>query len=291
MKRTLLFAECRQIQPKKRSLLHHLYHPGTSPHLLAIRPRHFVHTAWQGEDPVAAIAADYTDYETNQVIRLTHEAYRDRHVFRGLLDHFIHDVRRQSHSDTTLLLHVNQDHDQDKLRTFEALGFQLYHETICYTLPLVPFQKYTFENWSLHVDYFATHSCWLDYRNRFSHLLTDVFPLTSSRLIEYEQRQEVFHSLRLQGKLVGIMRSRFRARRLEIFEFHVSGNDEMIQEAVSFVQQAFYFRFPSLDHIRVVVTSLQPELRYALIRQGGTPTQVGAYTMMTELTPSPPPLG
>ncbi|TCI35113.1 MULTISPECIES: hypothetical protein [unclassified Exiguobacterium] len=288
MKRTLIFAECRQIQPKKRSLLHQLYNPGESPHILAIRPHQYVHTAWQGDVPVAAIASDYSDYATDQMIRLTHEAYRDRYVFRGLLDRLIREIRRNSIHDTTLLLHVKQDHDQDKRRMFEVLGFDPYHETVTYTLPLIPFQKYTYENWSLHVDYFATHSSWLAYRNQYAHMLTDVLPLTASRLLEHERRQEVFHSLKLKGKIVGIMRSRIGSGRLDVYELHVSGSDELIQEAVSFIQQEFYFRFRSLEQIRVTLTSLQPELRYALIRQGGSPTQAGTYTMIKEVAPSAP---
>lgn len=290
MKRTLIFAECRQIQPKKRSLLHQLYSPGESPRLLALRPHQYVHTAWYGDCPVAAIASNYTDYETNQMIRLTHVAYRDRHVFRGLLNRVIRDIRRDSVHDTTLLLHIKQDYDQDKRRMLEAIGFTPYHETFTYTLPLIPFQKYTYENWSLHVDYFATHSSWLAYRNHYAYMLTDVFPLTTSRLIEYEQRQEVFHSLKLKGKTVGIMRSRIGSGRVDVYELHVSGSDELIQEAVSFIQQEFYFRFQSLEQIRVTLTSLQPELRYALFRQGGLPTQAGSYTMMKEVTPTGPPL-
>lgn len=287
MKQTPTFTECRQIQPKHRSTLRQLYQAGEAPNVLLVPPLRDLHAAWDGDTPLAAITADNSDRDTNRFIRLKHVAYRNQHVFRGLLERVLHKIGREATHTTKVSLQVKQDHNQDNLNIFKALGFNPYHETTVYTLPLLPFQKPSYANWSLHLATQDTRSTWLAYRNDHAYLFADFSPMTSEDLKEQELQQSGFYTLKLNGQTAGIMHCRINNGRLEIYEFHVMGNDEMMQEAVSFIQQVFYLKFKSLEAAHVTLTSLQPDLRYALLKQGAPKTQPSHFTMLKEINYSP----
>lgn len=287
MRQLLTFNESRQVNPRQRSALRQLYRSGEAPNVLLVPPLRDLHAAWDGDTPLAAITADHSDRDTNRFVRLKHVAYCNQHVFRGLLDRVLHKIAREATHETKVSLEVKQDHNQDKLNIFKALGFNLYHETTVYTLPLLPFQKPSYTNWSLHLATQDTHSTWLAHRNDYAHIFADFSPLTLEDLEDQELHQSGFYTLKLNGQTVGIMHCRINNGRLEIYEFHVMGNDEIMQEAVSFIQQDFYLKFKSLEEAHVTLTSLQPDLRYALLKQGAPKAQASYYTMLKEIKHSP----
>lgn len=283
MKQVLTFTECRQIPPHHRILLHQLYRPGESPCLLSPHPDYEIYAAWNNGIPIAAIEADYTHYKSDRLIRLAHAAYRDRHVFRSLLEHFFYNLNREHIQGVTISLKAQHDSDQDKIGIFKSLDFFPYHETFIYTLPLLPFDKEVFSEWTLELINTYRQSHWLAFRNCHAHVLPNLLPLSSLTLTDYEKRQHCFYFLKFNGHNLGTLRAHVRHDCLDIHELHIEGNEETLQEAVSFIQQTFYRCFKTVYQMRIILTSLQPELRYAVIKQGAYHVQPGTYIMIKDL--------
>lgn len=286
MKRTITFLEARQLTMKHRLAVRKLYNLKDDPIILSIPASHQIYTAFEGDQPVAAIATERVDYEGRRSILLRHEAYRDRHIFQGLVDRLFNQLSRETIHETSVLLQVKQNQDQDKLQLFQSLGFTAYHESLHYVLPLIPYEKEAYNNWSLTLVEANNHSTWLHHRNLYAHVLSDILPMSKERLHSYIERGHVCYTLHHDGKPVGILRARIGENDVNVHEVHVFGGDDIMQDAISFLQRTFHKNLKPSRQLRLTATSLQPELQFAIIKQEPLSKQPAFYTMTTEITPA-----
>ncbi|MCC5891516.1 hypothetical protein [Exiguobacterium sp.] len=286
MKRTITFLEARQLNMKHRLAVRKLYDLTDDPIILSIPASHHLYTAFEGENPVAAITAERMDYEGKRSILLRHEAYRDRHVFQGLVDRLFNQLSRETIHETAVLLQVKQHQDQDKLQLFQSLGFTAYHESVNYVLPLMPYEKDGYDNWSLTLVEANNYSTWLGHRNLYAHVLSDILPMSKERLHRHIERGHVCYTLHHDGKPVGVLRARIGEQDVNVHEIHIFGGDDVMQDAISFLQRTFHKYLKPSRQLRLTVTSLQPELQFAIIKQGAASKQSTFYTMTTEIIPA-----
>lgn len=287
MTRALRFIECRQLPSHERISIKELYSPGETPMLFPPHPHHHIHIALNRDVPLAAIVANHERYKDSQLIQLSKAAYRDRHVFRGLLNRVLYHWSRESNQTLTFTLQHPQQYDQDKLQIFEATGFIPYNETYVYTLPLIPFEKTTFEYWSLNLVNYSSRDIWLRFRNEYSHLFNVPVSMTTDQFCESIHRHTLFYILKLYNIHVGVMKVRLNMRQLTIQEIHIDGDEKVIQEAISFLQQKFYYMFEYIDEVHFAITSLQPDLQYVVRQQGASQKHTGFFMMTKEVPPTP----
>ncbi|MCT4783710.1 hypothetical protein NQG63_10625 [Exiguobacterium himgiriensis] len=262
-----------------------MYANGHGPDFFCSSPQHHVYVALEGQTPIAALATERLDEGTDRVIRLRHEAYRNRHVFHGLMNRLLHKLSRESVQETMVLLQVVHDEDQDKLNLFTSLGFDPYHTSFNYVLPLVPYEKATFDHWKLSVVDPSNYATWLHHRNEHALVLPDVFPLTEERLRRFLARNHCCYTLHRKGKAVGIFRAHYHQDCVMIHEIHLFEQEEVTQEAIPFLQRTFCHQLKPSRRLRLTVTSLQPDLQYAIIKQEAVAKQSAFYTM-TNILPA-----
>lgn len=255
--------------------------------LLSTEPSHKVHVALSDDTPIAAIVANTKGHDTSPIIRLSNPAYHDRHVFRGLVDRLLHQWSRDSDRSIVFVLQQLQRHNQDELRIFQALGFVPYHETFVYSLPLIPFEKETYKNWRLELVDYASRKRWLYVRNQFSHLFSNPFPMEDHQFHASLRRQRLFYMLSWCDRPIGVLKAHVASGQVLLQEIHVDGDETLLREALSFLQQKFFANFQHIGEIDVMITTLQPDLLYAARQQGAENRHVGYFTMTATVDPSP----
>lgn len=274
------------MSPKERISIQQLYLDEETPMLLPPKPMHNIHVALDDDFPLAAIMANFEEYERAQIIRLSKPTYRDRHVFRSLVDRVCFQWSRTSCDSVLFSLRQTQRHNQDELKIFQELGFVPYHETLIYTLPLLPFEKSSYRNWYLQLVDYASRNEWLSLRNQFSHLLSEPFTMTGEQYQKSCRLQTLFYTLTWCEHPVGIVKACIHQSQLVIQEIHIDGDDAFLREALSFLQQKFFCSFQELDEMHLAITTLQPDLQFAARQQGASHQHVGYFTMTKQTSPT-----
>lgn len=285
MKRSLTFMECRQLAPQQRLLLHHLFTPDERPALFPPAPYSKVHVAWHDHEPYAAFVGNYEDEHAYRVIRFSHPSYRDRHLFRGLLDRTLIDIKRHQATPLHLSFTLNALPTREEWGTFQSFGFSLYHETYIARLLLEDYAPHDPSNWSLHVHHYATRHEWMTFRNQWAHLFPDPFPVTEETFGKYLRQHYLLYLLRYENEVVGCLRVQLHAHRCLVEEIHLLGDEAFIHQGVSFIQHVFHGYFKRFIEVEVTTTTLQPELQRALRPRQTMTTRVG-HTLIAESTPA-----
>lgn len=280
-----MYCEWPNLSARTRFSVKAMYAPGHGPNFFSTPPQHHVYVALDGNTPIAALATERLDDGTDRVIRIRHEAYRNRYVFQGLLSRLLNQLSKETTHETMVLLQVVQDEDQDKLNLFTSHGFEAYHTSFNYVLPLIPYEKASFSDWKLSVVDPSNYATWLRHRNEHALVLSDVFPLTEERLRRFLARNHYCYTLHRAGKAVGIFRAHYNQDYVKIHEIHLFGSDEVAQDAIPFLQRVFCHQLKPSMRLRLTVTSLQPELHYAILKQEMASRQSAFYTM-TNILPA-----
>lgn len=287
MKQALRFVECRQLPLHERISIQSLYPFSKSPSLLSPQPHHYVYVALHQQNPLASIVANDEQLEEFHVIRLSQATYHNQHVFRGLLDRLIYERGRETKHAITYYLNEHDTSNQDKSRIYEALGFQLLHQTNTYHLPFIPCQKESHIDWTLELMDYARRDKWLTFRNTYSHILPEGFPMTDEKFAQETRRQTLFYVLNRCHQPIGIMKVRLQMYHLFVQEMHVECDEPLLQDAISFLQQKFFYMFRYIEGAYISTTNLQPDLTYALRRHGTQQPNASRYTFTLHVPPSP----
>lgn len=285
MKQTFTVKESRELEPYYRPMIHSLYLPHQSPNLFCLHAHRFLYTGWIGSNLVAAIAVDCRDLETAHHIRLSDAAYKDLAMLRGLIDRVLYRLQSDLSQKTTVSLTIRNDQACNVLNCFTAIEFVPCSEATTYHLPLFPFQKQSYAQWELALEHRDSAQDWLTARNQHASVLPGALPLSTRAVEELYQNQYAMYSLRKDGRVVGSMYGRFECSRLHIHELYIAGDDTTRREAISFLQQSFFFKLKLLYDVSVTITSLQPNIREALLKQKATATSLSTYTLVKELSP------
>ncbi|WP_215190620.1 MULTISPECIES: hypothetical protein [Exiguobacterium] len=287
MKQTFTIKESRELPPHLRPLLHNLYNPQHVPNLFSFPPQCSLYTGWLGNELMAAITVDYRDLPTTQQIRMTDAAYTNFAALRGLIDRVLYQFHPHIGQKTMVSLNVQNAKALQRLDSFTAIGFTPHLESTVYDLPVLPFQKETYAQWQLCLEHPETYALWSSTRNQYARLLPGALPVSARTIDECHRNQGAFHSLRRNGAVVGTMYSRIEFSRLHIHELHMTCDSFTTREGLSFLQQSSFIRLKKIQDVKVTVTSLQPSLRDALLKQKATQTSVSTHTFLKELVPYP----
>lgn len=287
VKRALRFVECRQLPLQERISIQTLYSFTKSPILLSPPHHHHVYVALNKKTPLASIVANDEQLEAFHSIQLSQATYNDRHVFRGLLNRITYERSRETKHPITYYLQEHDTQNQDKFRVYEAAGFQYFHQTKIYRLPLIPCEKNTHKYWTLELMNYAKRAEWLVSRNTYSHTLPEAVPMTDERFAQESRQQTLFYTLKWCQQPIGFMKVRLHMYHLSIQEMHLECEAPQIREAISFLQHKFFYGFRYIDEAQISATSLQPDLTYALRQHGAQVSNASSYVFTQEVPPTP----
>ncbi|RHB46912.1 hypothetical protein [Exiguobacterium sp. AM39-5BH] len=287
MKQTFIVKESRELPTEIRPLLFNLYSFDKAPNLFNLPPDCSLYTGWRGNELVAAIHVDYRDFITAHQIRMTDATYKDPTSLRGLIDHVLYQLLPQIRQKTTISLNFQKNHPFQRIDSFTAIGFMPHLETTVYEVSLPPYQKDTYAQWKLCLEYPETYESWLASRNQYAELLPEALPLTDRAINDFHQKQGAFHSLRRNGIIVGTMYSRIEFSRCYIHELCLMCDPPMLQEGLSFIQQSSYLKLKHIQDIMISTTSRQSNIRDTLLKRNATETTSTTYTFLKELLPQP----
>lgn len=287
MKRALRFVECRQLPLHERISIQSLYPLSKAPLLLSLPSHHHVYVALNRDTPLASIVANDEQLETEHAIRLSQATYRDRHVFRGLLHRLIYERSRETKYPITYYLQEEDYQNQDKLRIYEATGFQVFHQTKTYHLPFIPCEKATHSNWKLELVDYSRRADWLTFRNEHCHLLPSAMSMTDEQFAREVRQQTLFYSVKWNRQVIGIMKVRLHMYHISIQEMHVDCDEPLLRDAISFLQQKFFYMFRYIEEAHISATNLQPDLTYILRRHGTQISNICRYTYTLQAPPTP----
>ncbi|WP_215143516.1 hypothetical protein [Exiguobacterium qingdaonense] len=287
MKRALRFVECRQLPVHERISIQSLYPLSKAPLLLSLPSHLHVYVALNRDLPLASIVANDEQLEMFHVIQLSKATYNDRHVFRGLLDRLIHERSRETKHTITYYLQEHDYYNQDKLRLYDASGFQLFHQTNVYHLPFIPCKKKSHAYWTLELIDYSRRGEWLTFRNTHSHILPEAHPMTDRQFVSELGQQTLFYMLNWCRQPVGVMKVRLHMYRVYIQEVHLECDESFSREAISFLQQKFFHTFRYIKEAHIYTTSLQPDLSYTLRQHGAQVSDVRHHTYVKRVPPIP----
>lgn len=287
MKRALRFVECRQLPIQKRISIQTLYPLSKTPPLLSLPPHHHVYSALNKDIPLAAFVANDEHLEAFQIIQLSKVSYIDRHVFRGLLDRIMYERSRETTHPITYYLQEEDYHNQDKLRIYEATGFQVFHQTNTYHLPFIPCEKASHTYWTLELIDYSRRADWLTFRNAHCHVLPGAIPMTDEQFAHATRQQTLFYTLNWCHQPIGIMKVRLHMYHVCVQEIQLDCDESMLRDALSFLQQKFYDAFRYIDEARISTTNLQSDLNFALRKQGAQVSPGGIYMLAQQVLPTP----
>ena len=111
--------------------------------------------------------------------------------------------------------------------------------------------------------------------------------MTEKQFHEALRRQMLFYTLLWCHHVIGIVKAQINQGQLIIQEMHIDGDETLVREAVSFLQQKFYTIFRDIDEMHVAITTLQPELYFAACRQDSRKWHNDYFTMIKTLAPVP----
>lgn len=286
MKHTFIVKESRQLKPYERSMLHPLYPVGQIPHLFCLPVDCYHYTGWFRNEPVAAVTVDCTDFKASHFVRLSDVTCKNRMMLSGLIDQVLFHIRLEACHSTTVSLNLPSDASDNVWKGVQDMGFRPHLEATSYEFPFVPYKKTTFEQWQLCVEYPETHGDWLRKRNQFFWHLPGATPLTARALDLLHRRQTIFYSLKRNGSVVGTMYGEIKQGQLHLYELHIPGQKEFVQEGISFLQQSYFDKFKTTELMLVTATTMQPHVLHALYEQGARPTRSSTYTFLKYLTPA-----
>lgn len=287
MKRALRFVECRQLPIQERISIQTLYPLSKTPPLLSLPPHHHVYSAFNKDIPLAAFVANDEHLEAFQIIQLSKVSYIDRHVFRGLLDRIMYERSRETTHPITYYLQEEDYHNQDKLRIYEATGFQVFHQTNTYHLPFIPCEKASHTYWTLELMDYSRRADWLTFRNAHCHVLPGAIPMTDEQFTHETRQQTLFYTLHWCHQPIGIMKVRLHMYHVCVQEIQLDCDESMLRDALSFLQQKFYDAFRYIDEAHISTTNLQSDLNFALRKQGAQVSSGGMCTLIQQVLPTP----
>ncbi|WDH76421.1 hypothetical protein PTI97_02555 [Exiguobacterium marinum] len=287
MKRALRFVECRQLPLHERTSIQSLYPFSQAPLLLSLPSHHHVYVALNEHTPLASVVANDEHLEEFQIIQLSKSAYDDRHVFRGLLNRILYERSRETKHMITYYLYENDYHNQDKLRIYEASGFQKYHQTTTYHLPLLPCEKGSHTYWTLDLIDYSRRNEWIEFRNTSYYVLPEAVPMTDQQFTNEMRQHTLFYILRWCHRPIGIMKVRLRMYHVFVQEIHLECDEPFVREAISFLQQKFFYKLRYIEEAHISTTNLQTDLTFALQKHGAQASSVSGLTYTQQVPPTP----
>lgn len=287
MKRALRFIECRQLPLHERILIQSLYPITKAPLLLSMPSHHFVYAALNKNVPLASIVANDEHLEAFQTIRLSHSAYVDQHVFRGLLNRILYERSRETKQTITYYLQEDDYQNQDKLRLYEASGFYISHHTNTYHLPFIPCESASHIYWALELIDYSRRAEWLSFRNTHKHVLSECVTMTDEQFAKEIRQQTLFYMVCWCKQPIGVIKVRLHMYHLFVQEIHLDCDEPFLREAISFLQQKFFYMFRYIEEAHISTTNLQSSLNYALRQNSAQVLPISSYTFTQQVPPTP----